>query len=164
MSPALSSCSGLKQVLLFAYHLFFIVDHIVIILSSSFSSCFCHLFVIFVMFYHLCSRLSSSYVFIIALPSLSSSIPHLIIFLVIFIILHSSPYHLFRHLYHPPTLFVLSFCHLVHPPILFSSSSLSSFLLVIFAVVINFHQPDKIMAPFYILSDLACSFIFFIVI
>ena len=117
------------------------------------------------MFYHLCSRLSSSYVFIIALPSLSSSVPHLIIFLVIFIVLPSSPYHLFRHLYHPPTLFVLYFCHLVHPPILFLIIFLITVsLLVIFAVVVNFHQPDKIMAAFYILSDSACSFIFFIVI
>ena len=149
--------------------LFIICSSSLTTLSSSchhlFSSCFCHLFVIFVMFYHLCSRLSSSYVFIIVLPSLSSSVPHLIIFLVIFIVLHSSPYHLFRHLYHPPTLVVLSCCHLVHPPILFLIIFLIIVsLLVIFAVVINFHQPDKIMAAFYILGDLACSFIFFIVI
>ena len=144
MSPALSSGAGL---IMFCC-LFIVCSSSLTTLSSSFSSCFCHLFVIFVMFYHLCSRLSSSYVFIIVLPSLSSSVPHLIIFLVIFIVLHSSPYHLFRHLYHPPTLFVLSFCHLVHPPILFLIIFLIIVsLLVIFPVVINFHQPDKLWQP-----------------
>ena len=131
------------------------------------SSSFHHCFIIFIIFF---------IIFLLSLFTVIIFICRYHLF-VIFIILHSSPYHLFGHLYHPsllslssvlsslpPTLFVLSFCHLVCPPILFSSSSLSSFLLVIFAVAINFHQPDKIMAVFYILSDLACSFIFFIVI
>ena len=128
------------------HHLF---HHVSVIFLSSLSR-----FTIFVHGYHLHMSLSS---------------------FAIFIILRSPSYHLSWHLYrppflslssvssfhHPPTLFVLSFCHLVHPPILFLIIFLIIVsLLVILAVVINFHQPAKIMAAFYILSDLACSFIF----
>ena len=133
------------------HHLF---HHVSVIFLSSLSC-----FTIFVHGYHLhmclssfCHLSHSPFLTLSSfLSSLSSSIPLLIICFVIFIILQPSSCYNFCHLVHPPILFLIIFLIIVS-------------LLVIFAVVINFHQPDKIMAAFYILSDLACSFIFFIVI
>ena len=144
MSPALSSGSGL---IMFCC-LFMICSSSLTTLSSSCHHLFHHVsviflsslscFTIFVHGYHLHMSLSS-FCHLYHPPFLTLSS-----FLVIFIVLHSSPYHLFRHVYHPPTLVVLSCCHLVHPPILFLIIFLIIVsLLVIFAVVINFHQPDK---------------------
>ena len=143
MSPALSSGSGL---IVFCCRLFIICSSFLITLSSSCHHLFHHVSVIFL------SSLSCFTIFVHGYHlhmSLSS--------FAIFIILRSSPYHLSCHLYRPPFLSLSSvssslsssnplriiFFHLVHSPILFLIIFLIIVsLLVIFAVVINFHQQN----------------------
>ena len=139
------------------YHLCSQSSSVVIIFSSSFyhlflSSFLPSLFTVIICRYHLfCHLYHPPFLSLSSfLSSLSSSIPLLIIFFVIFVILHSSPYHLFCHLYHPPFLSLSS---------LLSSLSSSIPLLIIFLVVLTILQPSS----YHFLSSCSSSNPFLII-